>query len=62
MDIQKEFSTAKDIASQWGVTVRMVSFYCTHGLIPGAVKMGMIWLIPKTAEKPVDHRRKGTKN
>lgn len=26
--------------------------------IPGAVKMAGVWLIPKTAEKPVDGRTK----
>lgn len=38
---------------------------CTAGRIPGAVKMATIWLIPKTAEKPIDgrtKRRKGDKH
>ena len=31
--------------------------------IPGAVKMAGVWLLPKTAEKPTDRRRKeGKKN
>ena len=28
------------------------------GRIPGAVKMAGVWLIPKTAEKPIDGRTK----
>ena len=35
------------------------------GSHPGAVKMATIWLIPKTAEKPIDgrtKRRKGDKH
>ena len=30
----------------------------TADRIPGAVKMAGVWLIPKTAEKPIDGRTK----
>mgnify|MGYP000494273822 CR=1 FL=1 len=29
-----------------------------NGRVPGAVKMAGVWLIPKTAEKPIDGRTK----
>ena len=46
-----------------GVTPRRVNYYCAGGRIPGAVKMAGVWLLPKTAEKPTDRRRKeGKKN
>ena len=32
--------------------------YCAGERISGAVKMAGIWLIPKTAEKPIDGRTK----
>lgn len=41
---------------KWGVTPRRVNYYCAGERIPGAVKMAGIWLIPKTAEKPIDGR------
>ena len=41
-----------------GVTRRRVNYYCAGGRIPGAVKMAGVWLIPKTAEKPLDGRTK----
>ena len=41
-----------------GVTPRRVNYYCAGGRIPGAVKMAGVWLIPKTAEKPLDGRTK----
>lgn len=30
--------------------------FALMGRIPGAVKMAGVWLIPKTAEKPIDGR------
>ena len=41
-----------------GVTPRRVNYYCAGGRISGAVKMAGVWLIPKTAEKPIDGRTK----
>ena len=37
---------------------RRVNYYCASERIHGAVKMAGVWLIPKTAEKPVDGRTK----
>lgn len=60
-----DYMTLKEAAEKWGVTARWINYYCTAGRIPGAVKMATIWLIPKTAEKPIDgrtKRRKGDKH
>ena len=58
-----DYMTLKEVAEKWGVTPRRVNYYCAAGRIPGAVKMAGVWLIPKTAEKPLDRRRKeGKKN
>jgi len=46
----------KEAAELWGVTSRMVTYYCTAGKIDGATKKGDIWLIPASAIKPVDGR------
>ena len=53
-----EYMTLKEAAEKWGVTPRRVNNYCAGERISGAVKMAGIWLIPKTAEKPIDGRTK----
>lgn len=52
------YITTKEAADKWGVSDRRVLQYCHAGRIEGAAKMGNTWIIPKTAEKPVDGRRK----
>ena len=39
-----DYSTAMEMDERWGVTIRMVIHYCDEGLIPGAVKKGILWL------------------
>lgn len=53
-----DYMTLKEAAEKWCVTPRRGNYYCAGGRIPGAVKMAGVWLIPKTAEKPVDMRTK----
>ena len=53
--------TLKEAGEKWGISARQINYYCSAGRIPGAVKMATLWLIPKTAKKPVDRRRKGMK-
>lgn len=58
-----DYMTLKEASEKWGVSSRQVNYYCVEGRIPGAVKMAGVWLLPKTAEKPTDRRRKeGKKN
>ena len=52
-----DYMTLKEAAGQWGVTPRRVKLLC-RWRIHGAVKMAGVWLIPKTAEKPIDGRTK----
>ena len=53
-----DYMTLKEVAEKWGVTPRRVNYYCAGVRIPGAVKMAGVWLLPKTAEKPLDGRTK----
>ena len=53
-----DYMTLKGAAEKWGVTPRRVNYYCVGGRIPGTVKMAGVWLLPKTAEKPLDGRTK----
>ena len=47
-----EFVTSIQKASEWGVTKRMVNYWCSLGKIDGAVKDGIRWKIPMDAERP----------
>ena len=53
-----DYMTLKEASEKRGVSSRQINYYCTDGRIPGAVKMAGVWLIPKTAEKPIDGRTK----
>ena len=53
-----DYMTLKEAAEKWGVTPRRVNYLWAAGRIPGAVKKASVWLIPKTAEKPIDGRTK----
>ena len=44
-----DYMTLKEASKIWGVTPRWINYFCAGGRIPGAVKMGMVWLIPKSA-------------
>lgn len=61
-----EYLTMKEAAAKWGVSDRMVTYYCTSGKIKTAIKKGGIWLIPANEVKPADGRsnngRKGQKS
>jgi excisionase family DNA binding protein len=51
-----DFISVKEAAAQWGISERRVQKLCEIGKISGAEKFGFVWLIPKTALKPVDGR------
>ena len=53
-----DYMTLKEASEKWGITPRMINYYCTDGRIPGAIKVATVWLIQKDAEKPNDKRRK----
>ena len=53
-----DYMTLKQVGEKWGISPRMINYYCSAGRIEGAEKMGTVWLIPKDAEKPIDGRLK----
>ena len=53
-----DYITAREAAEKWGVTTRRVQVLCTQEKIPGAVRFGITWAIPKDAIKPADGRCK----
>lgn len=53
-----DYITTKEASQKWGITDRMILYYCATDRIKGAQKMGNTWLIPKNATKPIDGRTK----
>lgn len=47
-----DYMTAKEAAKKWEVTPRRVQVLCAQGKVPGAVRFGVTWAIPKDAVKP----------
>ena len=54
-----DYLTVKEAGEKWGITARMVTYYCVAGRIKNAEKKGNLWLIPTDTEKPIDGRTKG---
>ena len=53
-----EYTSVKEIAIKWNLTVRQVQKLCAEGRIANAMRISRIWLIPINAEKPLDLRKK----
>ena len=50
-----EYISAPEAAKKWGISERRVQKLCEENRIPGVAKFSRMWLIPKDAEKPIDH-------
>lgn len=53
-----EYMSCPEAAVKWGISERRVQILCKENRIPGVSKIGYMWLIPKSAEKPKDKRMK----
>lgn len=51
-----EFMSAREAADKWGISQRRVAVLCSENRIGNATMIGNMWLIPTTAEKPIDAR------
>ena len=51
-----EYMSAREAADKWGISQRRVAVLCSENRIDNATMVGNIWLIPTTAEKPIDAR------
>jgi hypothetical protein len=54
----EDYITAKEAGGKWGITPRRAQYLCEERRVSGAEKKGGVWLIPISAEKPVDGRYK----
>ncbi len=52
------YLTVKQFAEKWGITERRIIKLCKENRISGAIKNGMVWLIPEETIKPSDKRSK----
>lgn len=53
-----EYMTVQEAAKIWEISERRVQILCSENRIEGVVHLGRVWLIPKSAKKPTDARRK----
>lgn len=51
-----EYISAREAADKWGISQRRVAALCSKQRIAEATMVGNMWLIPATAEKPIDAR------
>ncbi|MDD4029736.1 MAG: N-6 DNA methylase [Caldisericia bacterium] len=54
--------SVSDASAKWGISSRRIQYLCNEGRIEGAIRIGKTWLIPITATKPEDGRRKTVPN
>ena len=47
------YMTTKEASEKWGITRRQVQIHCKKNHIPGVIKVGTNYLIPKNAMRPV---------
>lgn len=51
-----DFMSAREAADKWGISQRRVAVLCSENRIDNAIMVGNMWIIPTTAEKPLDAR------
>ena len=51
-----DFISAREAADKWGISQRRVAVLCSEHRIANAKMVGNMWIIPATAEKPIDAR------
>ena len=56
-----DYMNSKEVAAKWGLSVRRVHVLCEPGRVDGVERLGNVWLIPKSAEKPLDGRTREVK-
>lgn len=51
-----EYMSAREAADKWGISQRRVAVLCSEQRIKDATMVGNMWIIPSSAEKPIDAR------
>lgn len=50
------YMSAREAADKWGISQRRVAVLCAENRVREATMVGNMWIIPTTAEKPIDAR------
>lgn len=53
-----EYMTVQEAAKKWDLSERRVQKLCSENRIDGVIHLSRLWLIPQSAEKPADKRKK----
>jgi len=56
-----EYLNITETAEKWGISPRRLQTLCANGKVEGATRFGKAWMIPKSTQKPIDGRLKGSK-
>lgn len=51
-----EFMSAREAADKWGISQRRVAVLCSEQRIKEATMVGNMWIMPSSAQKPIDAR------
>lgn len=54
-----EYMSVREAAALWNIGERQVQKLCESERIEGVLRFGRSWMIPKSAKKPIDLRKKG---
>lgn len=49
----ENYMTTKEAAELWGITRRQVQNYCKKDILPGVIRIGTNYLIPKDVVRPI---------
>lgn len=52
-----DYMKVSKAAERWGISTRRVRVLCAEGKIPGVIRKGNLYMIPATAQKPLDGRK-----
>lgn len=55
------YISISEAAAKWKISNRRIQVLCVQNRIPGACRIGNMWVIPKDAQKPIDARVKSGK-
>lgn len=53
-----EYMALQEAAALWKISERQVKKLCKANRMEGVIHLSRVWLIPETAKKPLDVRRK----
>lgn len=53
-----EYMSVKEASALWNIGERQVQKLCESKRIEGVLRFGRSWMIPKSAKKPADARKK----